>query len=94
MEQSKYSNPVMESTKDIRARGLVYCNNKLTELHFANAQAKRKADGTFALCNPQRARKDGVIAHLAARSAYNVFVNNQKTGAWNKQRLIHYWLDK
>lgn len=93
MEKSNMSNPVMEATKDIRARGLVYCNNKLTELHFANAQTKEKGSGVV-LVNPQRARKDGVIAHLAARSAYNVFVNNAKTGAQNQQILAQYWNSK
>jgi phage terminase large subunit-like protein len=90
MENSKHSYPIMESTKDVRARGLVYCNNKLTELHFANAQSKERGDGTFSLINSQRARKDGVIAHLAARSAYNVFIHNSKTGAVNKKRLFDF----
>lgn len=94
MEKSSLSNPIIEATKDIRARGLVYCNNKLTELHFANAQYKEKADGGIVLINSQRARKDGVIAHLAARSAYNVFVNNSKTGAQNKQLLVEWWSAK
>lgn len=94
MERSGISNPIMEATKDIRARGLVYCNNRLTELHFANAQVKEKGDGGLVLVNSQRARKDGVIAHLAARSAYNVFVNNGKTGARNKELLIKYWSDR
>lgn len=91
MEKTNISFPIIESTKEIRARELVHCNNKLTELHFANAQSKSKSDGTIVFVNPQRARKDGVIGHLSARSAYNVFVNNAKTGASNKQLLIEYW---
>lgn len=91
MEQHTISGPILESTKETRARGLVYCNNKLTELHFANAETKLSTSGHVILTNAQRARKDGVIAHLAARSAYNVFVNNSKTGEQNKQNLIAYW---
>ena len=91
MEKTNFSNPILEATKDIRARELVYCNNKLTELHFANAQYKETTSGGIVLVNAARARKDGVIAHLAARSAYNVFVNNAKTGVENKRRLVEYW---
>jgi len=35
-----------------------------------------------------------VISHLAARAAYNVFVNNSKTGAGNKARLMRWWADR
>jgi len=93
MERYDISGPIMESAKQIRARGLVHCNNKLTELHFANAQVKPRGD-SFVLTNPKLSRKDGVIAQLAARSAYNVFVNNSKTGAKNKQLLIEYWSNR
>ena len=93
IERYDISVPIMESTKDTRARGLVHCNNKLTELHFANAQTKPRGNN-FVLANAKYSRKDGVIAHLAARSAYNVFVNNNKTGARNKQALIEYWANR
>jgi len=94
MEQAKYSFPVMEAVKDARARGLVYCNNKLTELHFANAQAKERGDGTAFLINSQRARKDGVIAQLAAKAAYTVFTTNAKTGVANKAGLVRFWVGR
>lgn len=93
MEDKKNSNPIIVSTKDIRARKLVYNNNKLTELHFANAQAKEDKDGYVTFTNAKYERKDGVIANLAARSAYNVFINNKKTGAKNLQMLIEWWQD-
>ncbi|MCL2171185.1 MAG: terminase large subunit [Defluviitaleaceae bacterium] len=93
MERQDLAVPIMESTKDARARGLVYCNNKLTELHFANAQVRPRGDG-FVLANPKYSRKDGVIAQMAARSAYNVFVNNKHTGAANKRLLAQWWGDR
>jgi len=93
MEKHDISNPIMESAKAARGRGLVYCNNKLTELHFANAQTKQRGSG-FILANPRLSRKDGVIAQMAARSAYSVFVNNWKTGAMNKQNLVKWWASK
>ena len=93
MERYNMSQPIMEATKDARARGLVYCNNKLTELHFANAQVKPRGE-SFILANPKLSRKDGVIAHFSARSAYNVFINNKHTGAKNKQRLMEWWTSR
>ena len=91
MEKSLYSYPLMEATKDIRARGLAHCNNKLTELHFASALTKERGDGTAYFVHSQRSHIDGVSAHLAARSAYTVFITNGKTGAVNKARLGNWW---
>lgn len=91
MEDKKNSNPIIESTKEKRARGLVYNNNKLSELHFAAAQAKEDSYGNIMFTNSLRERKDGVIANLAARSAYNVFVNNKDTGMQNKALLEEWW---
>lgn len=92
MEDKKNSNPIIESTKEKRSRGLVYNNNRLTELHFAAAQAKEDSYGNIIFTNSMRERKDGVIANLAARSAYNVFVNNKDTGATNKMLLEQWWI--
>ena len=94
MERTNISNPVLEALKDARARGVVHCNNKLTELHFANAVIKSKENGTFVLTNSDRAKKDGVIAHAAAKSAYNVFTTNRESGDANKQKLVKYWRGK
>lgn len=91
MEQKKYSNPIIFDTKDARARGLVYNNNRLTELHFAAAEAKEDAHGYITITNPRLSRKDGVISHLAARSAYNVFTTNAKTGEANLERIKMWW---
>lgn len=88
IEDKKNSNPIIESTKDVRARGLVYNNNKLTELHFAAAQAKQDQYGNIVFTNSLRERKDGVIANLAARSALNVFIHNKDTGEANLAFLI------
>lgn len=90
MEDKRTSTPIIESTKDVRARGLVYNNNRLTELHFAAVQAKETEHG-ITFVNPMLQRKDGVIANLAARSAYNVFVNNRDTGEHNLYALMEYW---
>ena len=91
MEDKKNSNPIIESTKEKRSRGLVYNNNKLTELHFASAQAKEDAYGYIVFTNAQAEKKDGVIANLAARSAYNVWINNKDTGAMNRRLLEEWW---
>lgn len=91
IEDKKYSNPIIQSTKDIRARELVYNNNKLTELHFASAQAKEDANGFITFVNPKAMRKDGVIANLSARSAYNVFTTNKFTGEQNLANLKAWW---
>lgn len=91
MEDKKNSNPIILSTKDVRARGLVFNNNKLSELHFAVVRAKEDQYGNITFTNALRERKDGVIANLAARSAYNVFVNNKDTGESNRRLLEEWW---
>lgn len=91
MEDKKNSNPIILSTKDIRKQGKVYCNNKLTELHFASAIAKEDSFGNIIFTNPMYSRKDGVISHLSARSAYNVYTTNKHTGNDNLERLKDWW---
>lgn len=91
MENKIHSNPIIQSTKDVRARGLVYNNNRLTELHFASAQAKEDSNGYITFTNAMRSRKDGVIANLSARSGYNVFTTNKFTGADNLNNLKLWW---
>lgn len=91
MEDKKNSNPIIYSTKDIRKRGLVYNNSRLSELHFAAAQAREDQYGNIVFANSLRERKDGVIANLSARSACNVFINNRDTGAENLEFLKGYW---
>lgn len=91
MEDKRTSQPIIQSTKEVRSRGLVFNNNKLTELHFAAVQAKEDKYGNVTFTNPRQSRKDGVIANLAARSAFNVFVNNKDTGARNLELLKEWW---
>lgn len=91
MEDKKNSNPIIESTKEVRSRGLVYNNNRLTELHFAAAQAREDQYGNIVFTNTMRERKDGVIANLAARSAVNVFLHNKDTGEANLDFLRGYF---
>lgn len=91
MENKKISNPIIAATKDIRSQKKVYNNNRLTELHFANAQAKEDQFGGITFVNPKYARKDGVIAELSARSAYNVFTTNKDTGEANTEFLKNWW---
>lgn len=93
MEDKKNSNPIIISTKDIRKQSKVYCNNKLTELHFAGVQAKQDQYGNITFTNPMYSRKDGVISHLASRSAYNVYTTNRFTGSENLERLKSWWKD-
>lgn len=91
MENKKISNPIIVATKDIRSQRKVYNNNRLTELHFANAQAKEDQFGSITFVNPKYARKDGVIAELSARSAYSVFTTNKDTGEANTEFLKNWW---
>lgn len=94
MEDKKNSNPIILSTKEKRSRGLVYNNNKLTELHFASAQSKEDQYGNIIFTNSQREKKDGVIANLAARSAVNVWLNNKDTGSRNRAILEEWWNER
>lgn len=91
MEDKKTSNPIISSTKEVRSRGLVYNNNRLTELHFAAAQAKEDQYGNITFTNAMYERKDGVIANLSARSAVNVFIHNKDTGEANLDYLRGYF---
>lgn len=91
MEDKKTSQPIIQSTKDVRARQIVYNNNRLTELHFAAAQAKEDQYGNITFTNSLRERKDGVIANLSARSACNVFIRNKDTGDANLEYLKGWW---
>ena len=91
MEDKKNSNPIILSTKDIRKQGKVYCNNKLTELHFASAIAKEDSYGNIIFTNAMYSRKDGVISHLSSRSAYNVYTTNKHTGNDNLELLKTWW---
>lgn len=91
MEDRKISNPIILATKDIRKQGKVYNNNKLTELHFASAIAREDQYGYIVFTNPNLSRKDGLIAELAARSAYNVYTTNKYTGSENLDRLKIWW---
>ena len=94
MEDKRNSNPIILSTKDIRARGLVYNNNRLSELHFVAAQRKEDLYGNIVFTNAQREKKDGVIANLCARSACNVFLNNKDTGERNRVILSNWWYER
>ena len=91
MEDKKNSNPMILSTKNVRSQRKVFNNNRLTELHFASAQAKEDQYGNITFVNPTYSRKDGVIAELSARSAYNVFTTNKDTGATNLEILKSWW---
>lgn len=92
MEKTTISNPILERLKDIRARGLMHCNSKLTELHCATAVKKETVNG-FKLVNPSKSRKDIVIAEACAESAYNVFTTNRDTGISNMELLKEWWAE-
>lgn len=91
MEDKKNSQPIIQSTKEVRSRGVVYNNNRLSELHFAAAQSKEDMYGNITFVNSMRERKDGVIANLATRSACNVFIHNKDTGEANFEFLKGWW---
>lgn len=91
MEDRKNSNPIIVSTKDIRKQGKVYCNNKLSELHFASAIAREDQYGNITFTNPMYSRKDGVISEMSARSSYVVYTTNKDTGSDNLERLKSWW---
>ena len=91
MEDKKTSQPIIQTTKDVRSRGVVYNNNRLSELHFAAAQAKEDQYGNVTFTNSLRERKDGVIANMSARSACNVFIHNKDTGDANLEFLKGWW---
>ena len=91
MEDKKTSQPIIQTTKDVRSRGVVYNNNRLSELHFAAAQAKEDQYGNITFTNSMRERKDGVIANMSARSACNVFIHNKDTGEANLEFLKGWW---
>lgn len=91
MEDKKTSQPIIQTTKDVRSRGVVYNNNRLSELHFAAAQAKEDQYGNITFTNSMRERKDGVIANMSARSACNVFIHNKDTGDANLEFLKGWW---
>lgn len=92
MEDKKNSQPIIQSTKEVRSRGIVYNNNRLSELHFAAAQSKEDMYGNITFTNSMRERKDGVIANLSARSACNVFIHNKDTGEANLE-FLKGWFD-
>lgn len=91
-KKSSISNPVLERVKAIRGEKKVYCNNKLSELHFADAQYKETSTG-FCLTNQHSKRKDAVISQVAAESAYNVFSTNKFTGMDNLEVLKGWWIE-
>lgn len=90
MEKTSISNPILEKVKNKRNSKKVFCNNKLSELHFAEAQYKETANG-FKLTNAYSRRKDAVISQVAAESAFNVWTTNRKSGLENLYMLKEWW---
>lgn len=90
MEKYAWSNPIIERIKLLRGDKKVYCNNKLSELHFADVEKEEKTNG-FVLKNPATKRKDAVISQLSAESAYNVFTTNAYTGQQNMKNYLGWW---
>jgi phage terminase large subunit-like protein len=84
-EQRKFNTPVILSNQENRNNGKVYSNNKLSEIHFANAVAERDSNDYILLKNEKRQRKDMVIAHLASESAYHVW--SVGFDEYNRQKL-------
>ena len=91
IENRTHSEPVILKSKETRARELVYCNSKLTELHFANVTAHENTNGAIIFDRKYKTKKDLVISELSALSACNVFLNNQFTGENNTANLITWW---
>lgn len=91
MEYANHSQPAIAECKELRGRGAVYCNSKLTELHFANAIAKYDKNDKVSFINPKKSRKDGLISHLACYNARLAFLSNRKTGEENTVAYKEYW---
>lgn len=85
--QKQFNTPIIKNVKALRKKKKVYNNNKFTERQFATVQKKEDNNGNIVLTNRKRDRKDGVIAHMAAYSAYNVFISNKNTGVQNLENL-------
>lgn len=90
MQVHKLSNPTLERMKRLRNEKRVYCNNKLSELHFADVEYSERKDG-FVLENQHSKRKDAVISQASAESAYNAFISNKDTGEMNRINYTNWW---
>ncbi len=75
-ERKIWNTPIIEFSKEQRNKKNVFTNNQLTEIHFAKVRAKYDSNNYILLTNATNDRKDMVIAHMAAYSAYHV---------WSKQ---------
>lgn len=91
IENPTHSAMVIAGSKESRSRGLVYCNSKLTELHFAGVTARDGANGGIVFTNSRYQRKDIVISELSADSARLVFLTNKHTGEHNMNALKGWW---
>lgn len=72
-ERKIWNTPIIEFSKEQRKQGNVFTNNQLTEIHFAKVMAKYDSNNYILLTNSTNERKDMVIAHMAAYSAYQVW---------------------
>lgn len=91
-EQTKLVTPAIENVKEIRRQKKVYCNNKLTEMHFAQTNSRKDKNGYILLTNQAPARKDGVIAHMACERAEWMWNQTTDTnGNSNFNHMKEYW---
>lgn len=72
-ERKVWNTPIIESSKEARSLHKVHDNNKLTEIHFAKVMAKYDGNDYIIFTNNRLERKDMVIAHMSAYSAYDVW---------------------
>lgn len=91
IENRVHSEVVILKSKELRSRELVYCNSKLTELHFATVSAHENSQGAIIFDRKAKTKKDIVISELSAMSACNVFLNNRFTGESNTVNLKTWW---
>ena len=91
IENRVHSEVVILKSKELRSRELVYCNSKLTELHFATVSAHENSQGAIIFDRKAKTKKDIVISELSAMSACNVFLNNRFTGESNTANLKTWW---
>ena len=74
-ERKMWTFPIIEKSKYLRSKKQVFTNNKMTEINFANANAKYDSNNYIVLVNENAKRKDmGIAAFKVQQTSLNEFV--------------------
>lgn len=92
-EQKARNTPAIEKIKSCRNDGKIFTNNKLTEMHFAQTEAKIDGYGHIILENTSPGRKDMTIAYVAAERAEFMWNQTIEKGneITNLELMKDYW---